>query len=338
MKTKLLNLFVLVFALSIFTACSSNDDEEPGPTDESWKELSKKYENDFLILNLTFKADKSVEVNAISAEEATVILNNIVPEDKALSVQTKLVKTNNLYSLSGETTVNDCLVSINGDFSDDGKLTLNITRKITSAIAGTWKLNYINLGGLAKLAGVYWRASTGVPEQDEFLVRVGPLLSGMIAGKISALNVILGEDGVFDVNWTKQGESNPTGLPAEMESFNIKIYYAVIDGQLMIAIDKNIIKLLPLLAEKTGISMEQIEAFLPRLNDLGGYYAIALECNHQGDNAVFYISDKKVVTLIGMLLEGAKENMKEEILQQVTLVMGLLGQAKELEFGLNFNR
>ena len=66
MKKNLLYLFALICSVSLFTACSDDDEK----TDDSWKAVSATYSAETLKLSLdgTEVSDQSVKVIANSAE------------------------------------------------------------------------------------------------------------------------------------------------------------------------------------------------------------------------------------------------------------------------------
>ena len=71
MKKSLIYLFSLLCMLTLVTSCS---DDEKGGTDDAWKEISKEYTSGITANGLSTSG--TVNVNAASADKATIILNN----------------------------------------------------------------------------------------------------------------------------------------------------------------------------------------------------------------------------------------------------------------------
>ena len=119
----------------------------------------------------------------------------------------------------------------------------------------------------------------------------------MIWGKVSAVNVNLPEDGIFDVSWRPIGASEDKGIGEITKMASIQ--YCVVDGKFMVAVDKNYVTVLTTLLqqaagdklEAAGISIDEI---MKLLVDLGGYYGLPLNMKVDGSEATFY-ADKDLI-------------------------------------------
>lgn len=339
MKKNLMYLFTLLCSLGLLVACSSDDDDPK--VDEAWRELSDTYKDTSLELKLegyqvssTTGFEKTAVVNATSAEVATVKLNNVVPENKEVSIDAKLTQLKQgdgfTYSISGETTVDGCKVAISGKFQDDGKLLLDVTRTLSSAITGNLGLKFAEGVGVP----IHWKAVTGIEVVDAQLAIVGPMLGGLIAQKVTAVNVVLGANGVFNVNWVKMGATTPTGMPDLVASMIGNILYTVKDGVIYVALDKSALSLLELLGGvlPEGINIEEI---LGLMTDMGGYYGLPIPYV-QADGVTTFVMDKTQLIPILNVLSPILIPMLPEEMQSFAELLPLLANAQELELGLPF--
>ena len=140
---------------------------------------------------------KSVVIAASSAEKASVTLNNIIPENKSVAIDAALKEADGTYTFTGESTVGDCVVSVNGTVKG-GVASVVYTRKLTSSIVGNWSLK-------AGVEAIYANIVTGNSTIDDLVRMIKPAISNLIWGKVSAVNVNLPEDGIFDVSWRPIG-------------------------------------------------------------------------------------------------------------------------------------
>jgi hypothetical protein len=353
MKKSLPYLFALVCSMGLFVACCGGGDD-PVEVDEDWKNLSKTYPADDNSITLAVSAmpllgeGRSVEVNAVSAEAATVKLINIVPDGAAISINGVLKKNDGLYSIvSGETTVNDCRIAISGSFDTEGKLTLAVTRTMTTPVTGNWKLLVgekeftvpdvpIEPGIAVPYVPVYFNAVTGDAALDDELKGDGVMLGMMIAKSVTAVDVTFSSEGTFNVTWTNVGETTPVGMTSFISEF-VKILYTVRDGAVFIALDKSILELLDKFApvlEEIGISDIGgiIHSIMP-LTD--GYYVLPISYL-QGEpgfenTTVFKLEKAQVINVLEVLvplLDGDMAGFEQ--------ALPLLHEARELEFGLPF--
>ncbi|MDD2952707.1 MAG: DUF4925 domain-containing protein [Parabacteroides sp.] len=330
MKKSLLYLFAVICTMVFFTACGDDDSSSSG----NWQDLSKTYEGKSVNLvmgEVAIPVDgKSVVIAASSAEKVSVTLNNIIPENKSVAIDAALKEADGTYTFTGESTVGDCVVSVNGTVKE-GVASVVYTRKVTSSIVGNWSLK-------ADAGAVYANIVTGNAQIDGMVGIVAPTVSGLIWKKVSAVNVNLPEDGIFDVSWRPIGASEDKGIGEITKMASIQ--YCVVDGKFMLAIDKNYVTLVTtLLGDKLkayGISVEDIMALLV---DLGGYYGLPLSMNQNGNEVAFY-ADKdlivSVATLAAPILQQAITD--QDIKAIVEMALQLLPNAKTLELGLNFTK
>ncbi|MDF9831667.1 hypothetical protein [Parabacteroides sp. PF5-6] len=355
MKRNLLYLFTLLCSLGLFVACSDDDDDPVIPTpeepevpvvDESWKDLSKTYKVAEHSITLTgvalTSAEKEVVVAATSATAASVSLKNVVPDAAEVSISATLAKSGETYSVNGNATVDDCKIVISGEIDASKKMTLAITRTLSSAVTGNLALLVTEAelypeqapGVMMPYVPVYWHAVTGDPATDAALETVGPMLGGLIAGKVSAVNATLSPEGVFNVNWTKLGETEPTGMP-EFVAQLTNIYYTAKDGVIYVALDKSIVAMVGILGgalEQYGINVEQILALL---TDMGGYYGLPIAYVEADGIITFKLAKEQLLAVLELAGPALVGSLPEEM-QGFAQLLQALPMAQELELGLPF--
>ncbi len=348
MKKNLLYLFTLLCTLSFFTACGDDDKDDPiPPVDETWKELSGTYDASSKLIatlngtDLVVGNGRTVVVAATSAEAATFTLNNVVPDSKTVTINATLAKSNDQYSFTGEQAVGNATISVSGTF-DKGMLTIATTRKVASELTGALKLNYITMQAMpVQIGDVYINFQSVDPATNAMVNTQLPMLVGhKLAAKVSEVAVSLKEDGTFDVNWTKVGETTPTGMPAAIAAM-VKIQYVVTDGQLKLALDKNLLEnpllggMIAQVLSTYGVTLEQLIAML---EDLGGYYAFPIKYTITDDTILFYV-DKAFIqgamTAFGPILTPL---IPAEYAPMVQGIMALLPTAEKAEVGLRFTK
>lgn len=338
MRKKGLYLFALVCLAVFFTACKDDDDKADKG---GWENLSGTYDG---ARKLAVKlnevtlplGNKSVTVTASSAEKASVVLTNILPETPALTLDVALTENAGAYTFSGETTVADGTVTAAGSFQGE-MLTVSLSRRITSPVAGTWKLKFIT-SGTTKAAAVYANIVTGNAVIDQAIGGMLPSLGALIAGKVEAVTPVLGSDGIFGVTWRKVGASEDSGLPENMAAA-ISFQYCVLDGKLLLAVDKSYVELAgAFLGEqlaKYGLKVEDITKLLV---DLGGYYAVPLEMKMEGNEATFYVNKALVVPVAAVAAPLVTPLLPENIQPLVSTLVNLLPTAEAVDFGLVFTK
>lgn len=357
MKKNLFYLFTLLCSLGLFVACSDDDDEPKKPTpeepevpvvDESWKDLSKTYKVAEHSITLTgvalTSAEKEIVVAATSATAATVSLKNVVPDATEVSVSATLAKSGDTYSVNGDATVDGCKVAISGEIDAAKKMKLAVTRTLSSAVTGNLALLVTEAelypeqapGVMMPYVPVYWHAVTGDLATDAALKTVGPMLGGLIAGKVSAVNVTLSPEGLFNVNWTKMGETEPTGMPDMVAMLIGNIYYTAKDGVIYVALDKSIVALVGMLGgvlEQYGLNVEQLLALL---TDMGGYYGLPIAYVQEAEgNLIFKLNKDQLLAVLDLVGPTLIGSLPEEM-QGLGQLIEALPMAQELELGLPF--
>ena len=353
MRKSLLYVFAVICTMGFFTACGDDDDSS---SSGNWQDLSKTYEGKSVNLvmgEVTVPVDgKSVVIAASSAEKASVTLNNIIPENKSVAIDAALKEADGTYTFTGESTVGDCVVSVNGTVKG-GVASVVYTRKLTSSIVGNWSLK-------VGVEAIYANIVTGNSTIDDLVRMIKPAISNLIWGKVSAVNVNLPEDGIFDVSWRPIGASEDKGIGEITKMASIQ--YCVVDGKFMVAVDKNYVTVLTTLLqqaagdklEAAGISIDEI---MKLLVDLGGYYGKIytpqrpvfrqgrngnlkdpLNMKVDGSEATFYADKDLIVPVLTMIAPILKPMVPENYQQMVDMVLQLLPNAKTLEFGLNFTK
>lgn len=338
MRKKWMYLFALVCLVGFFTACKDDDDKSGK---EGWESLSGTYEG---AQKLAVKLNemtlpvgyKSVAVTTSSAEKASIVLNNLLPETPQLTLDVTLKETSGVYSFSGESAVADGSVTVEGSFQGE-MLSVKMVRNVTSPAAGTWKLKYTTAGG-SKSAAVYANIVTGNPTIDGAIKLMLPRLGTLIAEKVESVTPVLGTDGIFSVTWRKVGASEDSGLPENIATA-ISFQYCVIDGQLLLAIDKNYIELASVfLGDKLAEYGLKVEDLTKLLLDLGGYYAVPLEMKTEGNETTFYATKALIVPVMQVAAPILTPMLPENIQQLVPTLLNLLPGAQALDFGLVFTK
>lgn len=334
MRKSLMYLFAVICTMGFFTACGDDDDSG---SSGNWQDLSRTYEGksvNLVLGEVTIPVDgKSVVIDASSAEKASITLNNVIPESKSVAIDATLKLADGVYTFTGESAVGDCVVSVNGTVKD-GVASVVYGRKISSSIVGDWSLK-------TGEGAVYANIVTGNPQIDGLAGIVGPVVSQLIWGKVSAVTVDLPEDGIFGVSWRKVGDSEDTDINSITQMLSVQ--YCVLDGKFMMAVDKNYVTLLTTLLQQlageqlqaAGISVDQIMALLV---DLGGYYGLPLNMTVKGNEATFYADKELIVPVLTLIAPILKPMVPENYQAIVDMVLQLLPNAQTLEFGLNMTK
>lgn len=337
MKKSVLYLFTVLCALSFFTACSDDDDSSK----KGWEGLSQTYEGSkALDIKLRETAlplgNKSVVVEATSASQATLTLNNVIPDAQALKVEASLNEANGVYTVSGENTVNECTIALNGTF-DNGKLSLVISRKMSSSVVGTWNMKISTNSSNVAAAQVYANIVTGNTQIDAMIgAMAAPMVGPMITKKVELVTAVLDENGIFGAAWKSVGTDKETDISTYTNALSIQ--YCIVDGKLMIAVDKAYIELLQLLSEqlaKYGLTVESITGLL---TDLGGYYAIPVDMTLTENEATFYLSKSFLLPVIELATPIITPMIPEKLQETVSSLLALLPTAQFLDFGLVFEK
>ena len=357
MKKNLLYLFALICTLNFFIACSDDDDDKK-PVSEVWKELNGTYEGG---KNLTLKLDngviysagKSVEIEPTSETTAIIILKQVVPEATEIKVNAKLtnkiiymnynagaeiVIDPSFFILSGEVTINDTKITITGNFDTNKNLTLDVSRSITSSIVDTWKLSYYPVA-TGYMPAVYVDILTDNPVIDVTSKAVlSTTIGEAIRDKVSTVTIYLNANSSFDVAW-RPVEATEDKKLSELSIINFQ--YAIIDGKVMIIVDKGI-QTLPegtvilKIMKDLGININEVFA---SLEDLGGYYGVALNYQQEENTTSFYVSKEQLVKLSALIKPLVENSENAELVAMFQQILQLLESPTTTKFdlGLTFN-
>lgn len=328
MKKSLIYLFSLLCMLTLATSCS---DDEKGGTDDAWKEISKDYTSDKLSIG-TVSTSGTISVNAVSADKATIILNNVVAGESSVSVDATLTKTDAGYAFEGESTATTCNVKVSGTI-ENGKLTAAISRTLTSSLTGTMDLNFIS--GESLMAQTYFEINTGNTEQDAILKGMATSFLGqLIAQQVESVSVELGEEGTFSFSFKKVGASEETVMPPAKLQEMIKSYLTWYEKEnvLYLAVHKDALTILSGL----NILPENIdlETILGLLTVEGDYYTIPLQVKEEDGLTTIYLN-KDILVKAWEVAKPFVGKIPENILNTINVVMA---SAKEIEVGLVFKK
>jgi hypothetical protein len=368
MKKKwLLYVFVVAGLCSVLTGCGKDGDdpEPPGiivdpPSDEpTWKDALDTYKAEGtrkLVLNapaLINVSQKTVKIEIGTGENAKLTLVNILPDDASVEVNNVTVtKTaDNDYLFAGETTVGAAQISVKGTLtglkSDSQTFTLETSRKLNTPATGSWKLKLSQAGG-----DVRFIVKTGDIAMDMMYGAFGPLLGGMLAQKVTDVNVFLQEDGNFDLNWTIAGEDTPTGIPEAVKQMGVSIpYFFDADGSLYLALDASLLTILSGLEQLQGID---INALLPSLIQAGivvskGDYiafSLSLQADEEKPNdGLFYVKKETLgflMPLVAPLFSSILEGLPEEVAANLGAVLQnmpeVVATAERFDIGIGFTK
>ncbi|MDR0430933.1 MAG: DUF4925 domain-containing protein [Tannerellaceae bacterium] len=357
-KNFLMYLLMTAFTVAFFAACGGDDDKpKPGPgptpggggktpTETTWKDGVGTYDGNTLVIDgkAAATSQKSAAIAIGSGDDAKITLTNVLPDTASVEFDgVKMTKSESNYTFESETTVGATTISIKGTLSgipatkaDETKeFSINVTRKINSPIVGTWKLNFSEKGG-----DVFVDVKTGDAAVDKQYALLGAMLGGKMAEKVSAVTSILTDNGAFDVNWVKQGEKDPTGMPPAIQSM-VSIQYFVSENQLFVALDKS---LLPLLGVFLGDNFN-MDSLLALMVDKGGYYALPVSMKVEGDSASFYMSKEMLgaVLVIATPILGNKLGDMDPVMAAMLKAMleqlpELIKKSEKFDVGLNFSK
>ena len=337
MKKSILYLLAILFTTCCVTSCGDDDENKTtNGGDETWKELSKTYENDNLKLTMgetgLTAAGKNVKFDAQSATEGKITLTNVLPETASLEITTTMQEADGVYSFTGEAEANsNCKVAVNGTIKD-GVLSVVFNRTLSGSLVGDWSLVYTN-----GIAGIYLNFVTGTALDQLINVGIPAFLGQKLAGKVEAVKVNLPENGIFNVAWRKTGEASDQDLSAVASM--VVLPYTILDGKFVLALDKNYMTLLSSLLEgklaELGLSMDQMTAML---TDLGGYYGVALNVKEEGNTTTFYADKSMTSVLLPILIPIFAPSMSETEQALIDQILPLLPTAEQVDLGLTFQK
>lgn len=337
MKKSILYLLAILFTTCCVTSCGDDDENKTtNGGEETWKELSKTYENDNLKLTMgkdkLTVSGKNVKFDAQSATEGKITLTNVLPETASLEITTTMQEADGVYSFTGEAEANsNCKVAVNGTIKD-GVLSVVFNRTLSGSLVGDWSLVYTN-----GIAGIYLNFVTGTALDQLINVGIPAFLGQKLAGKVEAVKVNLPENGIFNVAWRKTGEASDQDLSAVASM--VVLPYTILDGKFVLALDKNYMTLLSSLLEsklaELGLSMDQMTAML---TDLGGYYGVALNVKEEGNTTTFYADKSMTSVLLPILIPIFAPSMSETEQALIDQILPLLPTAEQVDLGLTFQK
>ncbi|MDR1938930.1 MAG: DUF4925 domain-containing protein [Tannerellaceae bacterium] len=363
-KNCLFFLFVMVCTSVLLFSCGKDDpDPEPEPTPvnptpeppepepvPTWKDAAGTFKSDDGTLKLTLSdkdvagaATKTATLAVGTGESAKITLTNIVPDDATVEIDNVTVTKDgdNKCTFSGEATVDGTVISVAGaltGITESSKaLSLNVTRKITSPLAGDWGLSF-NAAG----ADVAINVKTGDAATDGILnTAVGPMLGGLLAQKVEDVTLTLGEDGKFDVTWQETGKDEPSGMPDAIKAM-VSIYYFVSDGKVYVALDKSLLALLSVVMPEIpwGIDLNELIAMIAE--DKGDFIALPLQAAQDENKATFSVGKGLVSVLLPILtplLEGSLPAEVPEFVGQLIQNLPIIAaNAETFDVGLGFKK
>lgn len=178
MKKNLFYVFALICSMSLFTACSDDDDE-------TWKEIPTEEidvasGNATVNINGTTSTTGSVKMTVKNESEATMALQNVIPGYADLNIDVELQKqADNSFKYAGTAKVNTApstrefssdpailTVEVDGTITLDGKVTVNVTASGPGLLVGTYTGAQLSLKySDVELAGktVYYTVTNSVP-------------------------------------------------------------------------------------------------------------------------------------------------------------------------------
>jgi hypothetical protein len=353
-KNFLFYLLMMALPITFFSACG---DDEKGPTETTWKEGVGAYKAGDASTLLKIdgqepkESTKSVTLAAGTGDNAKITLTNLVPDAAAVEFDNVgMTKSGNDYTFSSETTVGTTTITISGTLSgipatkaDPVAKTLDIkfARKINSPIANTWKLNFTERG-----ADVFFDVSTGDPANDVVITQLlGTGLGAMLAQKVSKVTAVFTENGIFDVTWISQGETESTGMPPVAREMVGDIMYFASEEQVFITLNKALIPMLEIMASAQNID---ISTLLPKIIDKGDYAAFPLNIAIKSiptavsiDPAVvsFFIEKDMVLAalpLITPMLSNLGGQMPPQIGSLLQNLPTIVANSEKFNVGMNF--
>ncbi|MDL2277520.1 hypothetical protein LJC57_02900 [Parabacteroides sp. OttesenSCG-928-G07] len=347
MKKLFLYALTAVFMLNLFAACSDDDDDDNKPQKEAWEELSKTYGKSELSLTLNAGMlvsydDRAIVVDATSATAATFTLKNMLPEGKEITMPVSLTQKGNSFDVAGSTTVNGSEVAVTGTMDKD-KAVLGFTRKLSKDLANSLKLDFISTEYLPMpIANIYAKVSTGDAAQDAEITQTVKMgLGALIGSKVSAVNVSLAENGMFDASWIKLGETESINIKGALAGIDpvmgavlaqmLNIHYFAQEGNFYLMLDKGLLSMIP--ESMLGSLPIDLTTILAMLEDLGGYYGVPVNYMQSiaDGSTTFYIEKDKFLQIMGLV-----GSMLEDVPEELQKILAVASTAQQFDFGLIF--
>lgn len=235
MKKNLFYLFALICTMSLFTACSDDDDT-------SWKEIPQDEitvgtDGVTLSVNGVAASTGSVQMTVNNGSTAVLNLNNVIPGYAKVPVDVELQKQpDGSFNFAGEAGLTTppsmktkaaanapviFKVDAQGNISKDGKTAVTITTKLSEeaqgGLAGTWNLlsKLPTTEDLIVLNSPLWITWSAIdPEKTnlEYAAYMVNVLGGAMVYNLLG-NVTFNADGNITANYNN---TNPLGMEAMM--------------------------------------------------------------------------------------------------------------------------
>jgi hypothetical protein len=350
----------MMICLGMFiTSCGKDDGPDKPASALAWKDALGAYKADgnlkLTINDLSPTTPKEAALSTGTGESAKIVLTNIIPDMATVEIDNVVVTPggDNRFTFEGESRLPGDLasttVTVKGTLSVGDKaektLNLNVARTVASPIIGSWKLAPAIASSVRY---VIIDARTGDTTTDELLnSMLGPLLGDMLAQKVTDVTVTLGPDGLFDVNWTETGKSEPTGMPEGVKSL-VAIQYFVTGDKLYLALDKSVVPLLAAILPE-GVDLDTLMGALAK--DMGGFIAIPVDVLYPTvldssiallPNVVFTVGKEMLAPILPVLMPALTAGMTEGLpAYLLPLLQGLPDMVSGAEYfnvGLSFMR
>lgn len=301
MKKNLFYLFALICSMSLFTACS-DDDENNFPTDEVNTTFTSTDDSNQLLLTYSGEPmlGKSVTFNTTDGKTATIVLKgaglsltrstntptlanpSVIPGETTTTLTVNLVPVGVTgYTFEGKDDANNRTIAYKGAI-EKGKLSLALDVKMTNELIGIWNLYPYDPWGDVSPINLTWESSKkfaldlfGYGQITE--MHPGNLLSFMSAinmigdeklslqGAMAALlkDVTFRADGNIEASYSEASSlANPTWVKSPL---NIAQYY-VKDNKLYLLL--NIDAIMATVATSKAQTKIDIVDILPQLMEL----------------------------------------------------------------------
>ena len=239
MKKNLFYLFALICSMSLFTACS--DDE-----DTAWKEIPQTEipagtEGVTLNVNGVASSTGSVQMTVKNESEAVLNLKGVIPGYAEVPVNVELQKqSDGSFNFAGEANLTTppsmtkmaatapaiFIVSVNGNITKEGKAavtaTTNLSEQAQGGLAGTWnllnKLPMTETGGIATAPlWITWSAIDAEKANMESAAYMLNVLAGTSIIYNLLGNVTFNADGNITANYNSTKELDMETVMGYME-------------------------------------------------------------------------------------------------------------------------
>ncbi|MCD7976341.1 MAG: hypothetical protein LUG51_03995 [Tannerellaceae bacterium] len=355
MKKNLWYILLVVFSMNLFVACGDDeDDPTPNPTPDGieWKDVTGEYSGGSIAINGAKVTDsyRAIKLSENTLGNAIIVLKNVVPENPEITFEdVEMKESGSTYTFTAQTTdeATGTVISItNGTLTPDALtkatesssvgIAVTVTRKLTADVVGDWtlKLQAPDFGVMANIV-------LPDPAANAMIAQLPPMIGQLIASKVAAVNIALGEDGSFDVNWTTVA-GEVAGIPESVYSL-IELSYLTEGDVFYMALGKTAMgqdaKALLMVMASAFLTEEVADTlFDSLLIDRGGYYLLPLNYKVEAGEAIFYLAKDMIVDLLPVLTPLLQGLIPAEYAGMFGPVLQALPYADPLEFGLVFTK